>query len=153
MEIRVNDVNLYYEQIGIGKPIVLSHGWLDDCSVWHHQVELFSKDHAVIIYDHRGHGRSDKPRKDYSVTTLANDMHTLIEELKLQDVTLIGFSLGGEAALVCTLMYPEKISKLVLVGVTAAYTGAAEPQFRLVKATVPELQDHHSGYEVHFTRD
>jgi 3-oxoadipate enol-lactonase len=121
VEIKVNGLNLYYDQQGFGKPLVLSHGWLDDSSIWHRQVELFSKGHTVISYDLRGHGRSDKPRNDYSLTTLADDLYALIKKLKLQEVTLIGFSLGGEAALVCALMYPEQISKLVLVGVTAKF--------------------------------
>jgi pimeloyl-ACP methyl ester carboxylesterase len=121
MEVKVNDVTLYCEQYGIGKPLVLSYGWLDDCSIWHHQVGPFSKDHTVIIYDHRGHGRSEKPRKDYSVTTLANDLYALMESLKLEDTALIGFSLGGVAALICALTHLEKVTKLVLIGTTAKF--------------------------------
>lgn len=121
MKIKVNGINLYYEQQGSGKPLILSHGWLDDCSIWHRQAGFLANGHMVINFDLRGHGQSDKPQKDYSIAALADDLHMLIEELKLQDVTLIGFSLGGEAAMVCALKYPEKISRLVLVGVTAKF--------------------------------
>lgn len=119
MKMKVNDIELYYEQYGEGEPIIFSHGWLDDCSVWNSQIELFAKSHALTLYDHRGHGRSDKPRGDYSVQTLSSDLHALIQMLKFEKVTLVGFSLGGMAALLFTLQHPTNVAKLVLVGTTA----------------------------------
>jgi pimeloyl-ACP methyl ester carboxylesterase len=119
MRIKANDTELYYEQYGEGEPIIFSHGWLDDCSVWNSQIELFARNHTVILYDHRGHGKSDKPRWDYSVQALSSDLHSLIQMLKFEKVTLVGFSLGGMAALMFTLQHPAKVAKLVLVGTTA----------------------------------
>ena len=55
MRTKVNGIELYYERYGNGKPIVFSHGWLDDCLVWKSQVEVFSKYHDLILYDLRGH--------------------------------------------------------------------------------------------------
>lgn len=119
MKTKVDDIELYYEQYGEGEPIIFSHGWLDDCSVWNSQIELFARNHTVILYDHRGHGKSDKPRGDYSVRALSSDLHSLIQMLKFEKVTLVGFSLGGMAALMLTLQHPAKVAKLVLVGTTA----------------------------------
>lgn len=119
MKAKVNDIELYYEQYGESEPIIFSHGWLDDCSAWNSQIELFAKNHTVILYDHRGHGRSDKPRADYSVKALSNDLDSFMQTLKLERVTLVGFSLGGMVALMFTLQHPAKVSKLVLVGTTA----------------------------------
>lgn len=119
MKTKVDDIELYYEQYGEGEPIIFSYGWLDDCSVWKSQIELFARNHTVILYDHRGHGKSDKPRADYSVQTLSADLHDFIQMLKLEKVTLVGFSLGGMAALMFTLQHPAKVAKLVLVGTTA----------------------------------
>ena len=119
MKTKINDIELYYELHGEGEPIIFSHGWLEDCSIWDSQVESFAKNYAVILYDHRGHGRSDKPRGDYSVQVLSNDLYSLVQKLKLEKATLVGFSLGGMAALIFALEHPGKVSKLVLVGTTA----------------------------------
>ncbi len=119
MRMKVNDVELYYERYGDGEPVIFSHGWLDDCSVWNPQAATIAKDHTVILYDLRGHGRSEKPTGDYSVQTLADDLNSLIQELKLEKVTLVGFSLGSMLSLVFTLQNPGKVSRLVLVGAAA----------------------------------
>lgn len=113
------DVDLYYEVHGEGEPIVFVHGWMDDCTLWNAQVEYFSKKYKVIIYDHRGHGRSDKPKDEYSIQTLANDLHSLLQVLDLEQVTLVGHSMGGMAALQFVLDHPDNVSKLVLIGATA----------------------------------
>lgn len=119
MIIKANGITLYYERYGDGEPVVFSHGWLDDCSVWDEQASMLAATHAVVLYDLRGHGRSEKPRGDYSVLTLADDLNGLIQALELEKVTLVGFSLGGMVSLLFTLQNPGKVSKLVLVGATA----------------------------------
>ena len=125
MKMKIDDVELHYELHGKGKPIVFSHAWLDDSSIWNSQVRHFSKDHTVILYDHRGHGGSDKPKGgegNYSVQVLSNDMYALLKKLNLEKPILVGFSLGGFASILFSLEHPDKISKLVLVGVTAKMT-------------------------------
>lgn len=119
MRTEVNGVELYYEQHGQGDPIIFIHGWLDDHSVWDSQVKRFSPKHSIITYDHRGHGDSDKPRHDYSVQTLANDLHSLMQHLNLEKATLVGHSMGGFTAMTFTLTHAEKVSSLVLVCTTA----------------------------------
>jgi len=95
MKVKVNNIELYHERYGSGEPIIFSHGWLDDCSVWSLQAEVFAKAYSVILYDLRGHGRSEKPKGAYSVQTLADDLSSLMHVLKIEKVTLVGFSLGG----------------------------------------------------------
>jgi 3-oxoadipate enol-lactonase len=87
--------------------------------MWNYQTEAFSSDYRVILYDHRGHGKSDKPKDNYSIETLSNDLHAVVQNLHLERVNLIGFSMGGQAALACTLKHSSKIAKLILVGTTA----------------------------------
>lgn len=119
MRMKIDDIELYCELHGKGKPIIFSHGWLDDCSVWRPQIEFFAKKYSVLMYDHRGHGRSDKPKGNYSVQTLSNDLYTLIQKQNLGKVTLVGHSMGGMTALIFALDHPDKVSKLVLVGTAA----------------------------------
>jgi pimeloyl-ACP methyl ester carboxylesterase len=135
MKMKINDIELYYELHGEGKPIIFSHGWLEDCSIWGPQVESFTKNYAVILYDHRGHGRSDKPKVgegNYSVQVLANDLYALAQKLNLEKPVLVGFSLGGYAAILLALEHPEKISKLVLVGTTAKMALPTSAKFWLL---------------------
>ena len=78
MKMKVNDIELFYEVRGEDEPIIFSHGWMCDCSVWNSQIEFFSKKYKVIAYDQRGHGKSDKPKADYSIETLSNDLYSFI---------------------------------------------------------------------------
>jgi 3-oxoadipate enol-lactonase len=119
MMIKANNAELYCERYGAGEPVIFSHGWLDDCSVWKPQADIIARDHTVILYDLRGHGRSEKPSGDYSVQALAEDLNSLVQALKLEKVTLAGFSLGGMLSLLYTLQNPGRVSRLVLVGAAA----------------------------------
>lgn len=89
-------VELYYEDHGSGRPVVLLHGWpLSDRS-WEKQVPALVEDgYRVITCDRRGFGRSAQPWEGYDYDTLAADLNTLLERLDLTGVTLVGFSMGG----------------------------------------------------------
>ena len=90
------DVELYYEDHGSGSPVVLIHGYPLDGASWEKQVPvLLDAGHRVITYDRRGFGRSSQPTEGYNYDTFAADLRKLIERLKLQDITLVGFSMGG----------------------------------------------------------
>jgi non-heme chloroperoxidase len=93
-------IELYYEDQGSGPVVVLLSGWPLDSRSWESQTHaLLESGHRVIAYDRRGFGRSSRPIHGYDFDTLAADLDTLLTELDLQDVTLIGFSLGtGELA-------------------------------------------------------
>lgn len=81
---------------GRGRPVVLIHGWPLDSGSWAQQVPaLRDAGYRVVTYDRRGFGRSDKPLTGYSYDTLAEDLHAVLTELDLRDVTLVGFSMGG----------------------------------------------------------
>ena len=81
---------------GNGRPVVLMHGWPLSGESWSEQVPALEQaGYRVITYDRRGFGRSDKPSKGYEYDTLTEDLHTLLTELDVSDVTLVGFSMGG----------------------------------------------------------
>lgn len=124
MKVKADDIELYYIEKGKGSPMVFVHGWMDDHSVWDSQMEYFSKNHRVIAYDQRGHGRSDKPEKGYSIKTLSDDLNYITKTLNIEQFTLVGHSLGGMVAMVFALKHPEHVSKLVLVS-TGAKTHTA----------------------------
>jgi len=116
-------VNIYYEDLGKGKPLVFIHGWPLSGAMWEYQVtELTGKGFRCITYDRRGFGKSDKPFSHYDYDTMAGDLKTLIDELDLEDLTLISFSMGGgEVAKYFKHYGNAHISKVVLVSSVLPY--------------------------------
>ena len=89
-------IDLYYEDHGSGKPIILIHGWPLSGRSWERQVSvLLAAGYRVITYDRRGFGDSSKPTSGYNYDTFTEDLHMLVTKLDLQDVALAGFSMGG----------------------------------------------------------
>ncbi len=90
------DIELYYNDIGSGSPIVLIHGWPLDGTSWEKQVlALVGAGGRVITYDRRGFGKSGRPSTGYDYDTFADDLHHLVNHLGLRDFTIAGFSMGG----------------------------------------------------------
>jgi non-heme chloroperoxidase len=89
-------IDLYYEDHGSGRPVVLIHGYPLSGASWEKQTAaLLAAGHRVITYDRRGFGKSSQPATGYDYDTFAGDLRKLITALELRDVTLVGFSMGG----------------------------------------------------------
>jgi non-heme chloroperoxidase len=110
-------IELYYEDQGSGPVVVLLHGWPLDRRSWEPQLHpLLAAGYRVINYDRRGFGRSGRPTTGYDFDTLAGDLDTLLSELDLRDVTLIGFSLGtGELARYIGRYGTERLRSVVFI--------------------------------------
>ena len=90
-------IDLYYEDHGVGKPVVLIHGWPLSGASWEKQVDvLMAEGHRVITYDRRGFGKSSQPTTGYDYDTFAADLHKILTKLDLHDFSLVGFSMGGK---------------------------------------------------------
>jgi pimeloyl-ACP methyl ester carboxylesterase len=91
------DTELHVDDFGgNGRPVVLIHGWPLSGESWSEQIPaLREAGYRVVAYDRRGFGRSDKPLTGYDYNTLTDDLHALLVGLDLEDVTLVGFSMGG----------------------------------------------------------
>jgi len=112
-----NTVNLFYEDLGMGKPVVFIHGWPLNHEMWEYQLsELPLHNMRCIAYDRRGFGKSDRPLKNYDYDTLADDLKAVLDQLNLSKVTLVGFSMGGgEIARFIGKYGTERVEKVVLV--------------------------------------
>jgi non-heme chloroperoxidase len=89
------DIELYYEDHGSGQPVVLIHGYPLDGSSWEKQTAaLLNAGYRVITYDRRGFGKSSKTIEGYDYDTFAADLNTVLTTLDLNDVVLVGFSMG-----------------------------------------------------------
>jgi pimeloyl-ACP methyl ester carboxylesterase len=111
--LKVEQVQLYYEMMGSGPPLVLIHDALLHREVWDKQFETFARDYTVIRYDQRGYGLSDFDDMGY---VSIEDLHALLEFLDIDSATLVGSSYGGQMALDFALAYPDMVDALVLVG-------------------------------------
>ena len=110
-------IDLYYEDHGSGRPVVLIHGFPLNGASWEKQVRaLLAAGHRVITYDRRGFGRSSQPTTGYNYDTFAEDLQKLLTELDLRDVALAGFSMGGgEVARYLGTYGSERIRKAVFI--------------------------------------
>ena len=119
------DIQLYYEDRGSGRPVVLIHGWPLNGASWERQTAaLTAAGYRVITYDRRGFGVSSKPLGGYDYDTLAKDTYHLLEALDLKDATLVGFSMGGgEVARYMGKYDNGRVSKV-------AFTSSVVPAFR-----------------------
>lgn len=118
-------------QAGSGPVLLLLHGIGDSADTWRDLIPVLARDHTVIAPDLLGHGRSDKPRADYSVAAYANGMRDLLGVLEVERVTVVGHSLGGGVAMQFAYQYPERVERLVLVS-TGGVGRDVNPVLRLV---------------------
>ena len=117
------DINLYYEDHGSGTPIILIHGYPLNGASWERQTAaLLKAGHRVITYDRRGFGKSSQPTTGYNYDTFAADLRAVITTLKLDDVTIAGFSMGGGEVARYFGKYGSKgISKAIIVSGVPPY--------------------------------
>lgn len=113
--------------------LLLVHGIGDSSDTWLDLIPSLAADRIVIAPDLLGHGRSDKPRADYSVAAFANGLRDLIGVLGIERVTVVGHSLGGGVAMQFAYQYPTLCERLVLVS-TGGVGREVHPALRLVAA-------------------
>ena len=117
---RVNDIAMYYEVRGEGRPLLLIPGLGTEVTDYGPIVEaLVSAGCRVIALDNRGAGRSDKPDAPYTIEMMADDAAALLDQLALGTVAVMGVSMGGRIALGLVLRRPDLVGALVLVSTSA----------------------------------
>jgi pimeloyl-ACP methyl ester carboxylesterase len=105
-----------YRIAGSGPAILLIHGIGDNSTTWSSVQSTLAQRFTVIAPDLLGHGKSDKPRADYSVAAYANGMRDLLSVLDIERVTVVGHSLGGGVAMQFAYQFPQLVDRLILVG-------------------------------------
>ncbi|GAC1393838.1 MAG: bromoperoxidase [Ktedonobacteraceae bacterium] len=110
-------IDLYYEDHGSGRPIVLIHGFPLSGAAWEKQVSaLLKAGYRTITYDRRGFGKSSQPASGYDYDTFTADLHTLMTQLDLRDATLVGHSMGtGEVARYLGTYGADRVKQAVFV--------------------------------------
>jgi non-heme chloroperoxidase len=114
---------LFYQDWGTGKPVVFVHGWGLGAAMWEYQtIALSDRGLRCIAYDKRGCGHSDRPSFGYDFDTFADDLASLVEQLDLEDVILVGFSAGGgDVARYLSRHGCDRVAKTVLISSITPY--------------------------------
>lgn len=133
MKIQVNGLNLHYQQMGSGKPLILLHGNGEDHTIFDRAMQDFSRFYTVYALDSRGHGKSD-PVPTLTYQEMAEDVAAFIRALDLQSPSLIGFSDGGVVGLLVAMQFPDLLGKLVVAGANLTPAGIKQPFRGLMKA-------------------
>jgi pimeloyl-ACP methyl ester carboxylesterase len=121
-------IELYYEDHGSGRPVVLIHGWPLSGRSWEAQVPaLIQAGYRVVTYDRRGFGSSSQPWSGYDYDTFAADLEALLVHLNLRDATLVGFSMGGGEVVRHIARYgTARVTRAVLAGAVPPYLYKAQ---------------------------
>lgn len=112
--VQVNGLNMYFEECGSGKPLILLHGGTVTSSMWQPYIPLFAKHFRVFAPDSRGHGRTNNPTGTFSYRSMADDVAAFIAALSLTEPLVCGYSDGGQIALEIGMCYPNLTAALVV---------------------------------------
>jgi len=122
----VNSIKLYYEEFGDGDVLIFLHGNGEDLNIFKNSIDFFSKKYKIIAVDSRGHGKSETGAAPLTIPSLAKDIIELIFQNKLTNVSLVGFSDGGNIAIEVASelsSMPNIIKKIVVVGANLNFNG------------------------------
>ena len=132
MYVNRDGVRLYYQIRGKGEPTLLFvHGWLTNADIWRYQVAKFSDQYQTLVIDLRGFGRSDNPEVEYTFDLFADDIYFLLQQLSVDQPVFIGWSKGVSIGLVFAAAFPDRISRLVLVGGGPKFLSSADFNYGL----------------------
>lgn len=110
------DIKNFYIEKGNGFPIILLHGNNENSSFFESQIKEFSKHYKVFAIDTRGHGKTPRGNKPFTIEQFAQDVADFMDEKNIDKAHLLGFSDGGNIAIVFSVLYPEKVEKLIING-------------------------------------
>ncbi len=110
------DFRLNYIDKGTGEVLILLHGNGEYLEYFEHQIEYFSKEYRVIAVDTRGHGKSPRGEKPFTIRQFADDLKEFMDQLDIKKAHILGFSDGGNIAMIFAMKYPERVDKVILNG-------------------------------------
>ena len=115
----IGEVELYYEEHGLGQPLIMVLGLGQDIATWGFQIAELSKHLRLIVFDNRDAGKSSRCADEYTTESMAGDILGLMDHLGIEHTHLLGTSMGGMIAQHVALMAPERLKSLILAGTTS----------------------------------
>ncbi|HCW52128.1 MAG TPA: alpha/beta hydrolase [Clostridiales bacterium] len=124
--VRVGDLEMYYEVMGHGRPLVMIMGLSGNCDWWDPQtLEELGRDFRILIFDNRDAGRTTGPDTPYTIRDMALDTVGLMDRVGFEKAHVLGLSMGGMIAQELALGHPERVDRLVLGCTTPGTKGVA----------------------------
>jgi len=122
---RINNIDLAYDDTGSGPAVVLIHGYPFNRSMWAEQVSALADSYRVVTLDLRGHGESESSTGASTMKLMAQDVASLMDELRIDRAVIGGLSMGGYVTLAFYQLFAERVEKLLLADTRAQ--GSADP--------------------------
>ena len=110
------DIEHYYIEKGQGEPLILLHGNGENCGYFQGQIDVFSKQYHVYAIDTRGHGKTPRGDKPFTIRQFSEDLLGFMKEHQIEKAHLLGFSDGGNIAMIFAIQHPERVNRLILNG-------------------------------------
>lgn len=133
--IDLNNAKIYYEEYGQGEPLIFLHGNNGSIEDFYQQIPFFAKHYRVIVVDTRGQGRStDLTNTPYTYEEFANDLFQVIQKLNLKKVNLVGWSDGGNTALIFNVQHSELVNKIIIIGAVLNPNGVSKELIENLKS-------------------
>ena len=130
-----DSVSIAYDVRGDGKTtLVFLHGWCSNREFWKEQLDEMAKQYQVVALDLPGHGNSGRNREEWSITSFAGDVKTVVESLDIRQVVLIGHSMGGLVALEAARLLPEHV--IGVIGIDAISNVETENQPDMIEPVI-----------------
>jgi 3-oxoadipate enol-lactonase len=138
-----NGVHLYYESHGHGFPLVLAYGLGGNTGMWAGQIEAFSRQNRLMLWDPRGHGPSESPPQPdpYGLQTSAEDLRGLLDHLGIARAYIGGQSMGGGIAARFAVTYPERVAALLIIDSASASGLPMSAAMRAMREKTIELAE------------
>ncbi|MGI9544944.1 MAG: alpha/beta fold hydrolase [Cyclobacteriaceae bacterium] len=125
---------IYYQERGIGDPLVLLMGFGADGNVWEKHAAVYEQHFRCIILDNRGVGKSDAPHGPYSTAMMADDTAAVMDHLGVTQAKVAGISMGGAIAQELALNHPERVSCLALISTWPSFNTYAKTVYENLKS-------------------
>ena len=127
---QINNMEMYYEEYGVGKPLVLLHGFGGCSQNWHPFIAGLSEHYRLIVVDLRGHGYSTNPGNKFTHGEAASDVFLLLEKLGVDHFSAMGMSTGGMTLLHMATSQPSRIDSMVLISAASYFPNQARAIMR-----------------------
>lgn len=135
--VAVNDVELYYEIHGTGSPLLMVHGGVNPSEMFGAPLAEMARSHQVFAVHLRGHGLSTDTDEPWTYEQMADDLAAFLDELGINQIDLMGWSLGGGVALQTTIRHPDRVGKLIVISTSIRHDGNF-PEILAQFATMPD---------------
>ena len=124
--VHINGADIYYAVYGTGSPLILLHGGLGNTESWANQIPAFSQHYQVIAIASRGHGRSTRDQRPYSIALMTKDVLAVMDHLNIEKARFVGWSDGANISVNMAMKFPERIEKVFAFGANYNVAGSRD---------------------------